>query len=479
MFKNNPIFFKDLLISLNSKQWKIIIFFFIIIYFIAFLLFLSEIKSDYNFYDTSSIWRNLFITAWITQLLVLTWISFFKWLQNFTTEKSQKTIDFIKISPITSTQFILWKFLANISFVLLLFIISLPFLSISLVLWWVNLSDILIYCLFTFSYTSFFVLLGMFLSSISKNIIFSILYWFLVIPALIFYIVFFLWITTDYFEFSNTFPSWTENIIFSIIPVTIFDYISNLDKLIDFFWLKIHYLFFHISFFWIINYFLFTYLKKQYLKFSNLKVKTFSYFETSLLVLLFFIFSGVFSSVIFWLVFSALIFIYIFYISNNQKIWFYKYIYFIIIFILSSIIITIFHWLLLNTILILFLIFLLLFTFSDFLKSFFSEISSWIFNIIYLLLLILFFYVIPLISTNLLNIKIKTFDSVVKTALYNDDILEFNCNSISNFHIKNEYSWNSWKCRWITDTNLYFYYFLYLFLNILFVSTVIIFNRKK
>ncbi|MDQ7009710.1 MAG: ABC transporter permease, partial [Candidatus Gracilibacteria bacterium] len=326
MFKNNPIFFKDLLITLNSKQGKIIVFFFMFIYFLAFLLFLSEIKSDYNFYETSGIGKELFMTAGITQLLVLTGISFFRGLQSFTVEKSNKTLDFIKISPISSTKFVLGKFLSSISFILLLFLISIPFLSVGLVLGGVNLSDILIYCLYTFSYTSFAVLLGMFISSLSKNTIFSILYGFISIPALIFFIVFFLGYTTDYFEFNNFFRNGSKSIFFTIIPVTIFTYIPEKDTIINFFGLNIHYLFYHFAFFGIINYFLFTYINKKYKEFSDLKIKTFSYFETFLLILLFSIFSGVFSTAIFGLVFSFLIFIYLFYIFNNSKYGIYKYI---------------------------------------------------------------------------------------------------------------------------------------------------------
>jgi len=481
MFKNNPIFFKDLLIALNSKQWKIVVFFFILIYFLSFLLFLSEIKWNYNFYETSNIWKELFMIAWISQLLALTGISFFRWLQSFTIEKTNKTLDFIKISPITSTKFIAWKFLANISFVLLLFLISIPFLSIALVLGWVNLSDILIYSLYTFSYTSFAVLFWMFISSLSKNTIFSILYWFLSIPALIFFIVYFLWYTTDYFEFTNFFRNWAENIFFAIFPITIFDYISEADKVTNFFGFKIHYLFFHAAFFGIINYFLFSFLKKKYSKFTNKKIKTFYYFETLLLILLFWLFSWVFNTAIFGLVFSGFIFIYLFFIFNNQKFWIYKYIYFIITFIFWIIIISTVNWFLLNSTIILFSLFLLLFTFSDFLKIILPKISVWIFNTIYLLFLILLFYITPLISTNLLNIELKTVNSVVKTALYNDEALNINCDTFTSYgDYQGIYKFNSWKCKWVTDSNLYFYYFLYNLLNILFLlSLTFTYIRKK
>ncbi|MDQ7009444.1 MAG: hypothetical protein Q9M94_04110, partial [Candidatus Gracilibacteria bacterium] len=158
----------------------------------------------------------------------------------------------------------------------------------------------------------------------------------------------------------------------------------------------------------------------------------------------------------------------------------YKYIYFIIIFIFSSIIITVFHGFLLNTTLILFLIFLLLFTFSDFLKLLFSKIGTGIYNTIFLLFLALFFYIAPLISTNLLDIKLKTINSVVKTSLYNDKALDFNCvYFINNNFINNDYIWNSGKCRGITDTNLYFYYFLYLMLNFAFILSITIVNKRK
>ena len=479
MFKNNPIFIKDLLITLNSKQWKIVVFFFIFIYFLAFLLFLSEIKSSYNFYETSNIWKKLFLSAWIVQLIILTWISFFRWLQSFTTEKVNKTLDFIKISPISPTKFIIWKFLASISFILLLFLISIPFLSVGLVLGWVNLSDILIYSLYTFCYTSFAVLFWMMISSLSKNTVFSILYWFLSIPALIFYVVFFLGYTTDFFWFSNIFRYWSENIIFTIIPVPIFEYVNYSEQLINFFWLKIHYLFFTVAFFGIINYFLFKFLKNKYRQFSELNTKTFSYFETLLLILLFSIFSWFYENAIFGLVFSALILIYLFYIFNNSKTGIYKYIFFIIIFILASIIITVSHWFLLNSLIILFLIFLLFFTFADFLKLIFSKISTPIFNTIYLLFLILFFYIAPLISTNLLNIKFDTVNWVIKTALYKDWALKFNCdNFVDSKNTSYTYYYNTWKCRWIYNDSLRFYYFLYLMLNIAFIVPVLV-NSKK
>ena len=505
MFKNNPIFFKDLLIALNSKQWKIVIFFFIFIYFIAFLLFLSEIKFSYNFYEISNIWRELFLSVWISQLFVLTGISFFRWLQSFTNEKTAKTLDFIKISPISPIKFVLWKFLASISFVLLLFIISLPFLSIWLVLWWVNISDILIYSLYTISYTSFAVLFWMYLSSLSKNTIISILYWVISVPVLIFFIAFFMWYSADYFWF-DFMKNWDENILFAIFPISIFGHISDSMKYIDFFNLKIHYLFFHLYFFWILNYFLFYYLTKQYKKFSDITIKTFNYTSTLLLTLLFITFSSLYSTWIFTLIFSALIFIYLFYLFNNNslstegfsplnKIINNKYIYFLIIIIISTIILLISHWFIINTIIIVFLIFLLLFTFQSFLRLIFSKVSNWIFNTLFILIIILFFYITPLIFTNLLDIKLNTVNSVVKTALYQDKILNFSCVNFlqkqelyffNNSRIKtsennknNRYLWTTRKCKWIEKNWINFYYFLYFMLNIAFTAFVLISWRTK
>jgi len=518
MFKNNPIFFKDLLIALNSKQWKIVIFFFIVIYFLAFLLFLSEIKYNYNFFETSNIWKNLFQTVWIAQLITLTWLSFFRWLQSFTAEKANKTLDFIKISPISSTKFVLWKFLASISFILLLFIISLPFLSISLVLWWANLSDILIYSLFTVSYTSFAVLLWMMISSFSKNSIFSILLWMISVPLLIFFIVYFLWYLTDYLWF-HMFNGDSLNIFFAIFPISIFEYISEKDKIIDFFWLKIWYLFFHPIIFWILNYFLFDYIRNQYSKYSNKILQSFNYFSTILLIILFWIFSSVFKEAIFSLVFSGFLFIYLFYIFNNNlcrdvllihlkkgefkkdvfaKHLYNNYIYFLSTFVFITIILLISHWFIYHSIIILFLIFLLLFTLKDFLQIFFNKIWTWIFNTIYLLILILFFYIAPLIFTNLLNIEFKTINSVVKTALYQDNAQKFTCIYMveNNFKLNilgknienkeeinkyknNEYSWTSRKCKWIDKNWITFYYLLYLILNIIFITAVVVSWKKK
>lgn len=476
MFKNNSIFFKDLLIALNSKQGKLVIFFFIFIYFITFLLFLSTIKYNYSFYEISSIWKRLFETAWISQIFALTGISFFRWLHSFTSETTSKTLDFIKISPITAFKFVLWKFLASISFVMLLFMMSLPFLSIGLVLWWINISDVLIYALFTVSYSSFAVLFGMFLSSFSKSTVVSILSGIISVPIALFFIGFFLWFTTDYlwFDISN----WWQNIFYAIFPVAIFDYILTTEAYINFFTLKIHYLVYHILLFVLFNSFFFYFLTQQYQKFSVKNVHSFNYIGTALMGLIFILALPLFNQALFWLIFSFLIFIYLFYIFANQpskeskisflhkkNIFHNKYIYFLITFIFSSIVLIIQYGFIYHSISILFLIFLLFFTFQSFLRLFFKNMAVGVFNIIYLLIIIIFFYIAPLIFTNLLDIKFKTLHSVVKSAISNDNIHENEC--LKQLPILKKNCIFEDKGEWI-----FFYYFLYCVLNCTFITVI-------
>ena len=486
MFKNNPIFFKDLLIALNSKQWKAVIFFFMFIYFIAFLIFLSAVKYDFGFYRVGIMWKDLFQTLWIAQLLALTGIWFLRWLQSFSAEKVSKTLDFIKISPLTPFQFVMWKLLASVSFILLLFVISLPFLSIALVLGWVNISDILVYSLYTVSYVFLSVLFWMFFSSVAKNTIFSLLIGVLWALILLFYVIFFLGYTADFMWFD--FPNKSENILFSLFPVTLFTYISDTDRYIDFFNFKIHYLFFHLYFFVWINGFLFYYITQQYKRFSNTFTKAFNYVSAVLLAGVFLILSSIYSQAIEILLFCYLVLISILYLFNDhnnywtQKLLNNNYSFLTITLLISAIILFAFEWFSPYVSIFLLSVFLFIYSIFNFIKSAFYKSEAWIINTLFLLILILFFYAIPLISTNLLQIEYKSINHIFKTASYQDNLLEYNCkptwlkinkNKWLNFEDDNYY-----KCKNINKSWIQNYIFLYLLLSLILIGGAFILNKR-
>lgn len=171
MIKSNPIFYKDLLISLNSKMGKSIIVFFTLIYFVIFLFILADYKN--NMFEANAGYT-IFSTVGSIQLVILCFIAYIKGLLTISDEKDKDTLEFIMITKINSIKFIIGKFLSNFFYVFLLAMISLPFLGIGLVLGGINISDILLYFLYSASYISIIILIGMLISSISKNNVISV-----------------------------------------------------------------------------------------------------------------------------------------------------------------------------------------------------------------------------------------------------------------------------------------------------------------
>ncbi len=472
MIKNNPIFYKDLLISLNSSLWKNLIIAFSSIYFISFLLILSSIKNDYDFLNLSSVWKSVFQIVWIIQILTLGFIAYIKWLLSISEEKSNKTLDFLLISPISPNKFIFGKFASNLVFILTLFIISVPFLLISLILGWVNFSDILFYLLYSFSYISIFVLFGMFFSSLSKSTIFSIIYGFSAVPAFIFFILLTFWINPDIFRISiNSINA--SAISQAVFPMFLIDNWIYSENIINIFWINFHYLYFHIAFYFLLWFFLFSYLVRKFLRYSFSETYEYSYFWSFLLFLVFTLFTPVYINWYFSILFSFLAFNLFFYLFNlknpHERQTIKKAIKFFLISFSFWSLFLIKDFFAYNTIILYFLVFLLILSSYIVLRKIFFKSQNPLFNLYFFIWISIFFYIWPLISTNLLSLKIENLSNIIKTSVYKDGIIEYNCKTddIKKF---------SENCDWKVD-NFYNYLIFYTFLNM--ILAIFLYKKKR
>jgi len=470
MFKLNAIFFKDLLISLNSKIWKNLIISFSFVYFVAFLLILSSVKQNYGSFDLSWYWKEIFRSTWWIQLFVLMFIWYIKWLLSISSEKSKNTFDFITISILNSKSFIFWKFLSIFVYLFLLFAISIPFFSIWLILWWVNINDVFIYILYSVTYISLSIIIWMFFSILSEK--FSLIMWIWAVPVIIFLIVLFFGIIPWDFVYFD------EKIFYSLFPISIFDNIDDNLKYINFFWLKIYYLIHHVIFYSTLSLFFLIYLVNKYKIYSNLTIKSYSYLWSFILFLVFLFISPAYSDWFFYIIFLFFVFNYLFFLFNENlfKNWEYKenIMYFYLSFMFWIIALIVVNWFSINTILLYFSVFFIFFATYSFFIKFFKNLWKWLNNLYFFVFLTLFFYAIPLISSNLLEIKYSNLNELLEISYYKDNLLKDKCVDSLDWSIIN------YNCIDYKNRNFYGYLIFYILFGLFLVWTVkFIWIKKK
>lgn len=462
MFKSNAILFKDLLISLNSKLWKNLIISFSFVYFVVFLLILSAVKQNYGSFDLSWYGKEIFRSTWIFQLFTLMFIWYIKWLLSISSEKSRNTFEFVSISMINAKNFILWKFLSIFTYIFLLFAISLPFFSIWLILWWVNINNVFIYVLYSITYISISIIVWMFFSILSEK--FSLVMWIWAIPVVIFLIALFFGIIPWDFVYFN------DKIFYSIFPVALFENVDESQKYINFFWLNIHYLIHHIVFYFSIFLFFLVYLINKYKSNSNLNQKSYYYLWSFISFLTFLFISPAYSEGFFYIIFLFFVFNYLFFLFNENLFnkWIYKenIIYFYFSFLVWIIVLTIVNWFSINTILLYFSVFFTFFAIYSFFIKFFKNLWRWLTNLYFFVFLTLFFYVIPLISSNLLEIKYSNLNELLEISYYKDNLLKDRCVEDIYWVVRND------NCVNYMNKSFYGYLVFYILFSLILVWSV-------
>jgi len=461
MFRTNPIFFKDLLISLNSKIWKNIIVFFTLIYFIIFLFVLADYKNN-TF--SSEAWAMIFSAIGTMQLIVLCFIAYIKGLLSISDEKDKNTLEFVMITKITNKQFIIGKFLSIFFYVFLLALISLPFLGIWLILWGVNIQDILLYFLYSASYISVSILAAMFLSSISKNNIFSIIYgvsaiWlFFLIIALIVY-------NLEYIDIQE---SWLSNVFgYAVLPVFLFDGIESY-KTLNIWGININFIVLHIMLYWLVISFFLKFLCSKIRQYTELSAQAYNYIGTGILFLLFLLLNNISVDGWFIFIYIFLVITYLIYLlsennfkNNKSK---ENYVYFGIVMSVSLISIVFLNKFSLLLSLLFISMFFIFFAFYEFLNKFVKQ-GKGIINLFFIIFISIFFYVIPSISTQLLNIEFKNPSQIMKIIVKKENIINNGC--LDNKDNRGYYY--NYNCKNKNLNSVYYYIILYIILSLIFL----------
>lgn len=140
----NPIILKDLLIGVNNVIGKVTI---ISVLFVvaAFTVILHSYDSSYSS-QLPHYFRNsdFLVLGYLLGGAGIFLLAVIKWILSICSEKSQMTYELIKISKISASKYILWKFMANFLYFWLLSVMLLPFGTMITFIGGVSSGDILL-----------------------------------------------------------------------------------------------------------------------------------------------------------------------------------------------------------------------------------------------------------------------------------------------------------------------------------------------
>jgi len=284
--------------------------FFLIIYFVLCLFVLIEYKQDTFF---SEAWINLFRVVWVAQLVALSIVWIVKWLLSFAPEKENKTLQFLLITPITPTNVVLWKLWSIFLYLFVLICLSLPFLSLGLLLGWVSILDVFEYLLYSVSYASLSILLWMAISVISKKASQAILFFVWFAAFLLAWGIFF-GVNVSYLNIGSDW--FAEALWYAMFPIRVFaDSLYYSYKPLQIFGVTIHYLVEHVVIFWSRIVILYRYVQKKIQQETNSAIIPFDYLSAGLslvvfLLLWFAVHDSHFLRVYFWSLFVTIIYTY-------------------------------------------------------------------------------------------------------------------------------------------------------------------------
>lgn len=388
----NPIILKDILIWFNSLIGKLTLLIFIGILSFVFINYqIDVINSLKHNSSTFLFWKRLMQDWLMISILLFVCIWFFRWIYSITSENSQKTFELIKISPISDSKYVLWKWISQ-SLSLSVFLIStLIFSWLSLFLWWVILENILVTYITVFAIIIYVVIAGIYVWTITKTSRF----WYILWSAL-----FIIFIIVNWFLFLSS-----------------IDYILNYNNLLDFNKLFFETLLFISGFSYV-----FFILSKQEIK--NIRTQKTCLFPISALLIfilnifIFYYFNNIELSTVIYSLFSVVL-MQLFYLNNSQSNINNSYIINILLTIISLIFICAISWIDRGYIVIFVLsisIFLLVFNSC---KNIFYRFHSFIQNLLATFLSITTVYSIPKIIESTHDIKFTNLFIIVKKIDYN------------------------------------------------------------
>lgn len=169
----NPIILKDLFIWINGMMGKLTIL--IILFIVAAYCILSAWFGDFGMYYHYSSNNQLLEMGYILWGISIAIIAVLKWILSVVSEKSQQTYELIKISSISPTQYIIWKFFADVAYFWIILIMLLPFCTYFLFSWGIVFSDILLLFLHLLLIAWCAWAIGITIGSITKNLTLSFL----------------------------------------------------------------------------------------------------------------------------------------------------------------------------------------------------------------------------------------------------------------------------------------------------------------
>ncbi len=417
MLKSNPILFKDLLIWLSSKSGRFGIMFFLIIYFVLCLFVLIEYKQDTFF---SEAWINLFRVVWVAQLVALSIVWIVKWLLSFAPEKENKTLQFLLITPITPTNVVLWKLWSIFLYLFVLICLSLPFLSLGLLLGWVSILDVFEYLLYSVSYASLSILLWMAISVISKKASQAILFFVWFAAFLLAWGIFF-GVNVSYLNIGSDW--FAEALWYAMFPIRVFaDSLYYSYKPLQIFGVTIHYLVEHVVIFWSRIVILYRYVQKKIQQETNSAIIPFDYLSAGLslvvfLLLWFAVHDSHFLRVYFWSLFVTIIYTYS--ETFTQKLAYKQPAIFLWVILLCTAVMYIaLSW-------VFPLAFLSLTVVTVALVYWLHVMCLWLFKwqrvvsvLVHVFICVLIWYALPVLSTELLDLELHTLSEVIKAVVF-------------------------------------------------------------
>lgn len=171
----NPIILKDLLIGVNNVIGKVTII--SVLFLVAAFTVLTHSFDPTNGSQLAIHFSNsdFLMIGYLFGWGIIFILSVIKWILSICSEKSQMTYELIKISKISASKYILWKFMANFLYFWLLSVMLLPFGAMITFIGGVSSGDILLLLVHILSFAAVWSALWWMIWCLGRNITLSFL----------------------------------------------------------------------------------------------------------------------------------------------------------------------------------------------------------------------------------------------------------------------------------------------------------------